>query len=297
MIKKAVIPAAGFGTRFLPAAKAVPKEMLPVVDKPVIQYVVEEAVAAGITDIIIVISRGKRAIVEHFDRHFELEALLESKGRDSDAAALRRISEQASIHYVFQPQMRGLGDAVRCARHHVGQEPFAVLLGDTIIESSCAATRQLIDVYERFGTSVVAVEEVPLERVSRYGVIRGEEIAERVWRVLDLVEKPAAAEAPSRLAVCSRYLLTADIFDKLDQTLPGKGGEIQLTDALRLQARERPFHACRIEAVRHDVGDALGFLKANLKLALARPDLRADVLALLHDISLVGKNCLTDPLK
>lgn len=283
MIRKAVIPAAGFGTRFLPAAKAVPKEMLPVVDKPVIQYVVEEAVAAGITDIIIIISRGKRAIEEHFDRHFELEALLEGKGRGTEAAALRRISELAAIHYVYQPQMRGLGDAVRCARHHVGQEPFAVLLGDTIIEAVQPATRQLVEVYEQVGTSVVAVEEVPLEKVSRYGVIRGEALAERLWRVDDLVEKPTAAEAPSRLAVCSRYVLTPDIIDKLDRTPAGKGGEVQLTDGLRLQARERPLHACRIEAVRHDIGDAVGFLKANLRLALGRPELREAVARMMRE--------------
>jgi len=285
MVKKAVIPAAGFGTRFLPAAKAVPKEMLPVVDKPVIQYVVEEAVASGITDLVLVISRGKRAIEEHFDRHAELEALLEARGRGSEAAALRRISEQATIHYVFQPQMRGLGDAVRCARRHVGDEPFAVLLGDTILEAAQAATRQLMEVFGRCGTSVVAVEEVPLERVSRYGVIRGEALDERVWRVDDMVEKPSPAEAPSRLAVCSRYLLTPDIFDKLDRTPAGKGGEIQLTDALRMQARERPIHACRIEATRHDIGNAAGFLQANLQLALARPDLREAVLAMLRDLS------------
>lgn len=285
MIKKAVIPAAGFGTRFLPAAKAVPKEMLPVVDKPVIQYVVEEAVAAGITDIVIVISRGKRAIEEHFDRHAELEAVLEAKGRTDEAAALRRISQQASIHYVFQPQMRGLGDAVRCARHHVGDEPFALLLGDTIIEAGRAATRQLVDVFERYGTSVVAVEEVPLERVSRYGVISGEALDERVWRVDDMVEKPTPTEAPSRLAVCSRYLLTPDIFEKLDRTPVGKGGEIQLTDALRLQAHERPIHACCLEATRHDIGNVTGFLKANLKLALARPELRDAVLAMLREFS------------
>ena len=281
MIRKAVIPAAGFGTRFLPATKSQPKEMLPVVDIPVIQYVVEEAVASGITDILMVIGRGKRAIEEHFDRSFELEAELEAKGKHRELEAIRRISRLANIHFIWQKQMLGLGDAIRCARDHVGNEPFAVLLGDTIVEGAPPATRQLLNVFARHRTSVVALEEVSLDRVSRYGIVAAEPLDDRVFRVLDLVEKPAPEKAPSRLAVASRYVLTPDIFEHLDQVKPGKGGEIQITDALRLQARQTPIHGCRIDARRLDIGNTLGFIKANILLGLKRSDLRRDLAAFL----------------
>lgn len=278
-IRKAVIPAAGFGTRFLPATKSSPKEMLPIVDTPVIQYVVEEAVASGITDILIVIGRGKRAIEEHFDRSCELEWELEAKGKIRELEIIRRISKLANIHFVWQKQMLGLGDAVRCAECHVGDEPFAVLLGDTLLQSTSGvpALKQLIDVYGKEGTSVVAAEEVPLERVSKYGVLAGRPVGDKVWEVEDLVEKPAPEEAPSRMVIASRYVLTPDVFDALRQVRPGKGGEIQLTDALRMLARAKPIHARIVDAVRHDVGNHLGFIKTNIIYGLARPDLREEL--------------------
>ena len=212
-VRKAVIPAAGFGTRFLPATKCSPKEMLPIVDTPVIQYVVEEAVASGITDILIVIGRGKRAIEEHFDRSCELEWELEAKGKIRELEIIRRISNLANIHFVWQKQMLGLGDAVRCAELHVGDEPFAVLLGDTLLQSTSGvpACRQLVEAYEATGTSVVAMEEVPLERVSKYGVLKGTPESGKIWTISDLVEKPAPEEAPSRMVIASRYVLTPDI--------------------------------------------------------------------------------------
>ena len=274
MITKAVIPAAGFGTRFLPATKASPKEMLPIVDTPVIQYVVEEAVASGITDILMVIGKGKRSLEEHFDRSFELE--LEAKGKLKELESIRAISNLANIHFVWQRKMLGLGDAIRCARHHVGNEPFAVLLGDTLMQSQngVPATRQLIDVYDRFGGCVVALEEVPLARVSRYGVISGEQIDERTYRVNDLVEKPSPEEAPSNLVVASRYILTPDIFGYIDAAKPGKGGEIQITDALRARvAAGQPMHGCRVQARRHDAGNTLDFIKTNILYGLAHEDI------------------------
>jgi UTP--glucose-1-phosphate uridylyltransferase len=274
-ITKAVIPAAGFGTRFLPATKSQPKEMLPIVDTPVIQYVVEEAVASGITDILMVIGRGKRAIEEHFDRSFELEWELEAKGKVQEMEIIRRISRLANIHFVWQKQMLGLGDAIRCAQAHVGEQPFAVLLGDTLMQGDVPATRQLLEVYDRTGTCVVALEEVPLSRVHRYGVIAGERLDGSVWSVRDLVEKPSPEEAPSRLVVASRYVLTPAIFPALSQVRPGKGGEIQLTDALRLLARRRPLHGCQVASVRHDAGNTLDFIKTNIQYALARDDLKS----------------------
>jgi len=277
MVRKAVIPAAGFGTRFLPATKSQPKEMLPIVDTPVIQYVVEEAVAAGIHDILMVIGRGKRAIEEHFDRSFELEIELEAKGRHQELETIRRISSLASIHFVWQKHMLGLGDAIRCARQHVGREPFAVLLGDTLMQGTPPATAQLLDAFDRYGETVVALEKVPRERVSRYGVIDGERIEGRDYRIRDLVEKPPPERAPSNLVIASRYILTAEIFEHLDAVKPGRGGEIQLTDALRLQARKRPIYGCRVNAVRHDAGNKLDFLKTNILYGLERPDLRDDL--------------------
>lgn len=276
MITKAVIPAAGFGTRFLPATKASPKEMLPIVDTPVIQYVVEEAVASGITDILMVIGKGKRTLEEHFDRSFELEQELEAKGRMKELESIRAISSLANIHFVWQRKMLGLGDAIRCARYHIGSEPFAVLLGDTLMQSQSGvpATQQLVDVYDRYGGCVVALEEVPRERVSRYGVIAGQPVDDRVYRVSDMVEKPSPAEAPSNLVVASRYVLTPDIFGYIDAAKPGKGGEIQITDALRARvAAGLPMHGCRVQARRHDAGNTLDFIKTNILYALAREDL------------------------
>lgn len=282
MVHKAVIPAAGFGTRFLPATKSQPKEMLPVLDTPVIQYVVEEAVASGITDIIMVIGRGKRAIEEHFDRSFELEMELEAKGKRRELERIRHISNLANIHFIWQRQMLGLGDAIRCARHHVGDEPFAVLLGDTIVSGKVPATRQLLNVFAHCNTSVLALEEVSAERVSHYGIVKAEPLKNNVVRVLDLVEKPTPEQAPSNLAVASRYVLTPDIFDLIDQVHPGKHGEIQITDALRLQTRDKPIHGCRIDARRMDIGNTLGFLKANILLGLEHPGLRHDLAVFLQ---------------
>lgn len=286
MIRKAVIPAAGFGTRFLPATKCSPKEMLPIVDTPVIQYVVEEAVASGITDILMVIGRGKRAIEEHFDRSAELEWELEAKGKLDQLRQIRRISNLANIYFVWQKQMLGLGDAIRCAEAYMGNEPFAVLLGDTLLQSTSGvpAIKQLIDAYETCKTCVVAVEEVSPERVSKYGVISGHKLGDGpVWEVGDLVEKPAPEEAPSNLAIASRYVLTPDIFAALHDVRPGKGGEIQLTDALKLLAHASPIHARVIDAIRHDVGNHMGFIKTNIIYGLLRPDLRDTLAAFIKE--------------
>lgn len=279
-VRKAVIPAAGFGTRFLPISKAVPKEMLPVVDKPVIQYVVEEAVASGITDILLIISRSKRAIEEHFIANPELEADLEAKGRREALEELRSLQSLARIHYVFQPRMGGLGDAVRCAREHVGNEPFAVLLGDALVSPTAGARpvlRQLLDVHERHGGSTVALEEVPAEKVSRYGILGGPEIEPGVFHADKFVEKPSPAEAPSRLAVSARYVLSPSIFEELDQTPLGKGGELQLTDAMAALMQREPLYGVRYQGRRHDIGNKLDFVKANLWWGLQREDMKADL--------------------
>lgn len=274
MIRKAVIPAAGFGTRFLPATKSQPKEMLPIVDTPTIQYVVEEAVASGITDILMVIGKGKRAIEEHFDRNWELESELAAKGQTETLARIRRISELANIHFVWQKELRGLGDAVLCARDHVGNEPFAVLLGDTVMDGGRKpVTRQLLDVFERYQESVVAVEEVERAKVSRYGVIKGTSVTEKLYLLEDFVEKPAPEEAPSNLVIASRYVLTPDIFSFLGKTTRGKNNEIQLTDAMRQLVRSRAMYALRFDGVRYDIGNKLDFIKTNLIFGLKQKDL------------------------
>ncbi|MFZ4765847.1 MAG: UTP--glucose-1-phosphate uridylyltransferase GalU [Roseimicrobium sp.] len=282
-VRKAVIPAAGFGTRFLPIAKAVPKEMLPVVDKPVIQYVVEEAVASGITDILLIISRSKRAIEEHFAANWELDTELELKGKHEPLAELRKVDElqrRARIHFVFQPKMGGLGDAVRCAREHVGDEPFAVLLGDALVSPDDGAQpvlRQLMDVHEAHGGSTVALEEVPLEKVSRYGILGGREVEPNVFHADAFVEKPKPEEAPSRLAVSARYILSPGIFEELDRTPLGKGGELQLTDAMAALMKREALFGVKYAGRRHDIGNKLDFVKANLWWGLRRPDM-ADAL-------------------
>jgi UTP--glucose-1-phosphate uridylyltransferase len=286
-IRKAVIPAAGFGTRFLPISKAVPKEMLPVVDKPVIQYVVEEAVASGITDILLIISRGKRAIEEHFIANPELEADLEAKGKTEPLEELRKLQSLARIHFVFQPKMGGLGDAIRCAREHVNGEPFAVLLGDALVSNSEGAKpvlRQLMDVHEKHGGSVVALEEVPQEKVSRYGIMGGAEVESGVIRADKFVEKPKPEEAPSRLAVSARYILSASIFDELEKTKPGKGGEIQLTDAMAALMQREPLFGVKYQGRRHDIGNKLDFVKANLWWGLRRPDMAEQLRAYLKEL-------------
>jgi len=270
-VRKAVIPAAGLGTRFLPATKASPKEMLPLVDKPLIQYAVEEAVASGIKDIIIVTGRGKRAIEDHFDRSFELEENLKGNGKSKLLRDIRRISEVANFCYVRQSEARGLGHAVLCARHLIGDEPFAVLLSDEVIDGPVPALAQLIQVYDRGNGAVLGVKKVELAEVSHYGIIASKRLAGGRHRVLDLVEKPAPADAPSRLAVIGRYVLSPDIFPILERTTPGKNHEIQLTDALRELARQAPIYAQEIQGQRHDAGDKLGFLIATVDFALKNP--------------------------
>jgi len=274
MITKAVIPAAGFGTRFLPATKSQPKEMLPIVDTPTIQYVVEEAVNAGITDILMVIGRGKRAIEEHFDRSFELENQLEDKNKTEELSAIKSISEMANIHFIWQKELNGLGDAIRYARHHTGNEPFAVLLGDTVMEApGKTVTEQLIDVFERFVEPVVALEEVEPNRVSRYGVIDGKEIDKGVFLVDDFVEKPKEEEAPSNLVIASRYIFTPEIYEFLDQVKPGVNNEIQLTDAMRLMVKDRAMYGLRFEGKRHDIGNKLDFIKTGVLFGLKHNDI------------------------
>ena len=279
MIKKAVIPAAGFGTRFLPATKSSPKEMLPIVDTPVIQYVVEEAVNSGITDIVMVIGRGKRAIEEHFDRNFELEGELERRGREEELEAMRAISTIADIHFVWQKEMNGLGDAVYCARNHIGDEPFAVLLGDTILDSATdrPVIGQLMDVYDRYHDSVVALEEVGWDRVSRYGVMDGSEIDDGVMQVNDFVEKPDREDAPSNLVIASRYVFSPQIFDCLSRTKRGKNNEIQLTDAMHMLLSSRAMYGYKFRGHRYDAGNKLDYLKTNIAFALKHSDLRSDV--------------------
>jgi len=274
-VRKAVFPAAGLGTRFLPATKAQPKEMLPLVDKPIIQYVIEEAVAAGITQIIIVTGRGKNAIEDHFDVSYELEKLLEERGKTDLLEEVRRISNMISVSYVRQKETLGLGHAVLVAKELVGDEPFAVMLGDDIIDAATPCMRQMVEVFERHEGPVVAVHQVPRDEISAYGVIAGqaEPTNDRLFRVTDMVEKPRKEEAPSDLAIIGRYILTPDIFEILEKTPRDKGGEIQLTNGIRVLAERRPVYAYRFEGRRHDAGNKLGFLKATVEFALKRDDL------------------------
>jgi UTP--glucose-1-phosphate uridylyltransferase len=273
-VRKGVFPAAGLGTRFLPATKAQPKEMLPLVDKPTIQYVVEEAVASGLGEIIIVTGRGKRAIEDHFDASFELEYYLNDRGKVEELAQIKTISELASVSYVRQKEPLGLGHAILCARALVGEEPFGVFLGDDIIGgASVPCMRQLLDVFERYDGPVIAVERVPRDRLHQYGVIAGTNIGGNVWEISDLVEKPQAKDAPSDLAIIGRYVLTPDLFGILADTAADKRGEIQLTDGLRTLRGRRPMYAVEFVGKRYDTGDKLGFLKATVEFALARPDL------------------------
>ena len=283
-IRKAIIPAAGFGTRFLPATKSQPKEMLPIVDTPTIQYVVEEAVAAGIRDILMVIGKSKRAIEEHFDRNFELEKELAEKGKTAQLEAIRHISAMANIHFVWQKELKGLGDAILCGRDHVGDEPFAVLLGDTLLDAGTPVTRQLMDVFERYHESVCALEEVPGEKVSRYGIMKGKNITGGLFLVEDFIEKPSLAEAPSNLAIAARYVFTPEIFDYIAKTTPGKNGEIQITDAMRRMVRDRAMYGLRFEGTRYDIGNKFDFLRTNIIYALKRKDMAQDVQAFLRRI-------------
>ena len=277
-IKKAVIPAAGFGTRFLPVTKATPKEMLPIVDKPTIQYIVEEALASGIEEILIISGHAKRAIEDHFDSAPVLERELEEKGKD-DLLAIVRETADINVHYIRQKKMRGLGDAILCAKSFMAGEPFAVLLGDDVVYADAnkgqqPALRQLIDIYDAYGGSVLGCQQVVPEKVSSYGIVAGKEIAgSKLLKVSDMIEKPELSEAPSNIAVLGRYIISPTIFELLEHTAPGKGGEVQLTDALKQLALVEPVWAYCFEGKRYDVGDKLGFLKATVEFALRRPDL------------------------
>lgn len=278
---KAVIPAAGFGTRFLPATKAQPKEMLPVFDKPTIQYVIEEAVASGIDDILIVTGKNKRSIEDHFDKSFELEHTLEVAGKDKYLKQIRDITDLADICYIRQKEQKGLGDAIYCARKHVGDEPFAVMLGDTITKGNTPCTKQLIDIYNKYDASAISLEEVPIEKVERYGIIKGEEIEKDVYKINQLVEKPPMSKAPSNLAIMGRYVLTPDIFDKINETEPGVGGEIQLTDALsKLDA----IYGNTFEGKTYDIGNRLEWLKTSIEFAMDDEESREDLLEYLRTI-------------
>ena len=289
-IRKAVFPAAGLGTRFLPATKAQPKEMLPIVDKPLIQYVVEEAVASGVDNIIMVTGRGKSAIEDHFDVSYELESILEKRGKTELLKQVRDVSDLISLTYLRQKEALGLGHAILVAREAVGREPFAVMLGDDIIDSDVPCLRQMIEVYEKYGQSVVAIQEVPGKAISQYGVIAGKAVEGsngRLWDIEDLVEKPPFEKAPSNLAIIGRYILTPEVFDAIASVTPGSGGEIQLTDGLKnLLASGQKIYGCVFEGRRHDAGDKLGFLIATVEYALKREDLGAAFREYLKGLSL-----------
>jgi UTP--glucose-1-phosphate uridylyltransferase len=283
-VRKAVIPAAGLGTRFLPATKSQPKEMLPVVDKPAIQYVVEEAVRAEIEDLLIITGRGKRTLEDHFDRSSELEHYLEAAGKHEQLKEVRAISEMAVIHYIRQRDPKGLGAAVSIAKPHVGNEPFAVLLGDDIIGGSLPLLERMMEIHERYGRSVIGVQEVPKDQVSLYGAIRPEFVEDDLARVLDVVEKPPPNEAPSNLAVIGRYVLTPEIFDAIAETPPDSAGEVQLTDAIALLAKEQAVYALVFEGPRYDIGRKLDYLRATVEIAANREDLGPEFRAFLAEL-------------
>ncbi|WP_113672637.1 UTP--glucose-1-phosphate uridylyltransferase GalU [Vallitalea guaymasensis] len=280
-IRKAIIPAAGLGTRFLPATKAQPKEMLPIVDKPTIQYIVEEAVSSGVQDIIIVTGRNKRSIEDHFDKSIELELELEKKGKDDLLEIARSVSEIANIHYIRQKEPRGLGHAILMAKHFIGNEPFAVLLGDDVIVSKKPCLQQMIDVYSEYRTSILGVQKVPIDDVSKYGIIDAKHIEDRIYKIKDLVEKPLSEDAPSNIAILGRYIISPSIFKYLENQEAGAGGEIQLTDSLKRLARDEAIYAYDFIGKRYDVGNIMGFLQATVESALRRDELRDDFLGYL----------------
>ncbi|MWV46678.1 UTP--glucose-1-phosphate uridylyltransferase GalU [Paenibacillus sp. HJL G12] len=283
-IRKAIIPAAGLGTRFLPATKAMPKEMLPIVDKPTIQYIIEEAVASGIEDIIIVTGKGKRAIEDHFDYSFELEHNLTEKGKWELLNEVRKSSEMADIHYIRQKEPKGLGHAIWCARKFIGEEPFAVLLGDDIVEAKVPCLKQMMEVYEQYHSSIVGVQPVPIEETSRYGIVDAQQISDRVYQAARLVEKPAPSEAPSNLAIMGRYILTPHIFTLLEEQSVGVNGEIQLTDALSRLSEMESIFAYHFEGIRHDVGEKMGFIRTSIHYALQHEDLKEELLKYMREV-------------
>lgn len=289
-IKKAIIPAAGLGTRFLPATKAMPKEMLPIVDKPTIQYIIEEALQSGIEDIIIVTGKGKRAIEDHFDTYFELERNLIEKGKYDLLDEVQKASRMVDIHYIRQKEPKGLGHAVWCARKFIGDEPFAVLLGDDIVKSEKPCLQQMIDLYNQYNSSIIGVQPVNVHEVSRYGIVDADTMGERIYQVKNLVEKPFVEESPSNLAILGRYILSPKIFNILEEIQPGSGGEIQLTDAInKLNESERVL-AYNFRGIRYDVGEKLGFIKTTIEYALERKELRSELLDYLNDLILKQEN-------
>jgi len=283
-VKKAIIPAAGLGTRFLPATKALPKEMLPIVDKPTMQYIIEEAVASGIEEILVITGRNKKSIEDHFDKSVELELELENKHKDELLKQVRGISNMVNIHFIRQKEPKGLGHAINKARAFVGNEPFAVMLGDDIVDSEVPCLKQLMDCYDEKHTTILGVQEVAKENVDKYGIVDGVKINDRLYKVNNLVEKPQVDIAPSNVAILGRYIITPEIFDILDKTEPGKGGEIQLTDALKTLIAEQDMYAYIFEGRRHDVGDKLGFLEATVEFALKRDALKIPFMKYLQSL-------------
>ena len=280
-IRKAIIPAAGLGTRFLPATKAQAKEMLPIVDKPTLQYIIEEAIESGIEEILIVTGRNKKSIEDHFDRSVELELELEQKNKKEMLEMVQNISNMVNIHYIRQKEPKGLGHAIHCAKSFIVDEPFAVLLGDDIVDASTPCLKQMIDAYDEYKTTVLGVQEVAKENVDKYGILDVKHIEDRVYKVKDMVEKPSIEEAPSNIAILGRYIITPEIFNILENQEPGKGGEIQLTDALQTLASKEAIYAYNFEGRRYDVGDKLGFLQATVDFALKRPELKDDFIEFL----------------
>lgn len=281
-VRKAIIPAAGLGTRFLPATKAQPKEMLPIVDKPTIQYIIEEAVASGIEEILIITGRNKKSIEDHFDKSVELEMELEKAGKQEMLDLVKGISDMVDIHYIRQKEPRGLGHAIHCAKSFVGNEPFAVMLGDDVVESEVPCLKQLIDCFNEYKTTILGVQTVAPENVDKYGIVDGIHIEDRVYKVKRLVEKPEVEEAPSNVAILGRYIITPKIFEILENTKPGKGNEIQLTDALETLIKNEAMYAYDFEGRRYDVGDKLGFLQATIEFALNREELRESFIEYLN---------------
>lgn len=283
-VKKAVIPAAGLGTRFLPATKAQPKEMLPIVDKPTIQFIIEEAVASGIEEILIITGRNKRAIEDHFDKSIELEYQLQQNNKTELLEMVQGISNMVDIHYIRQKEPKGLGHAISCAKAFVGNEPFAVMLGDDVVDSTVPCLKQLMNCFDEYKTSILGVQEVPDEEVCKYGIVEGLHIEDKVYKVKNLVEKPAVDEAPSNVAILGRYIITPEIFNILENTTPGKGGEIQLTDALKTLIQREAMYAYKFDGRRYDVGDKLGFLEATVEFALRKAELKEPFLKYLTNL-------------
>lgn len=288
-VRKAVIPAAGLGTRFLPVTKAQPKEMLPIVDKPTLQYIIEEAIESGIEEILIITGRNKASIENHFDKSIELELELKKTGKDDLLEEVRKISDMVNIHYIRQKEPKGLGHAIYCAKSFIGNEPFAVLLGDDIVHNEKPCLKQMIECYDKYQTTILGVQEVAGEDVSKYGIVDGKQMENRIYTVKNLVEKPSREEAPSNIAILGRYIITPEIFGILEHTKPGKGGEIQLTDALKELAQNENIYAYIFQGKRYDVGNKLGFLEATVEFALRREDLRGEFLEYLNRIVKVDK--------